>query len=87
MTNTGMTVTASKRLMSIDALRGFDMLWIIGGSEVIIAIAKACPNTFFLWLSKNFDHEWGRFRFYDLIMPFSRKDAQKHRSTKRCLPE
>jgi len=69
MTNTSMTVTAPKRLMSIDALRGFDMIWIIGGSEVIIAIAKACPNTFFLWLAKNFDHEWEKFRFYDLIMP------------------
>src|SRR6476620_209706 len=69
MTNTATSRPVPQRMESIDALRGFDMLWIIGGSEVIVAIAKACPNSFFLWLAKNFDHEWGTFRFYDLIMP------------------
>ena len=28
------------RLLSLDALRGFDMFWIIGGDELIKAIAK-----------------------------------------------
>ncbi|HBQ83774.1 MAG TPA: DUF5009 domain-containing protein, partial [Bacteroidales bacterium] len=28
------------RLLSLDALRGFDMLWIIGGSGIINALAK-----------------------------------------------
>lgn len=69
MTNGAAPGAVPKRLMSIDALRGFDMLWIIGGGEVIVAIAKACPNSFTVWLAKNFDHEWGTFRFYDLIMP------------------
>jgi predicted acyltransferase len=69
MTNPATPELVPKRLLSIDALRGFDMLWIIGGSEVIITVAKACPNSFFTWLAKNFDHEWGVFRFYDLIMP------------------
>ena len=69
MTNAVAPGLAPKRIMSIDALRGFDMLWIIGGGEVIIAIAKACPNSFTLWLARNFDHEWGVFRFYDIIMP------------------
>ena len=59
----------SKRLMCVDALRGFDMLWIIGGGEVMIALAKAYPNNFTNTLARNFDHEWGRFGFYDLIMP------------------
>ena len=31
----------SQRLMCIDALRGFDMLWIIGGAEVLISLGKA----------------------------------------------
>ncbi len=62
-------VSGTKRLMCVDALRGFDMLWIIGGGEVMIALAKAYPNNFTQWLAKNFDHEWGRFGFYDLIMP------------------
>jgi predicted acyltransferase len=69
MTNAAAPGIVPKRIMSIDALRGFDMLWIIGGGELIIAIAKACSNSFFTWLAKNFDHEWGKFRFYDLIMP------------------
>ncbi|HUQ66535.1 MAG TPA: hypothetical protein VM101_10285 [Flavitalea sp.] len=57
------------RLMSIDALRGFDMLWIIGGADVMIALSKAYPNKSFTWLAGNFDHEWGVFHFYDIIMP------------------
>ena len=30
----------SQRLMSLDALRGFDMFWIIGGEDVLRAIAN-----------------------------------------------
>ena len=60
---------SNRRLICVDALRGFDMLWIIGGGEVIIALAKVYPGTFFEGLAKHFDHEWGVFRFYDIIMP------------------
>jgi len=63
------TEAAPKRLMSVDALRGFDMLWIIGGGEVIIALDKAHPNNFFDKLAEHFDHQWGQFHFYDIIMP------------------
>lgn len=59
----------TKRLMCVDALRGFDMLWIIGGGEVIIALAKAHPNNFLNKLAEHFDHQWGQFHFYDIIMP------------------
>lgn len=58
-----------ERLMSIDALRGFDMLWIVGGSEVIVALSKAYPSAFMEKLAINFDHTWATFHFYDLIMP------------------
>src|SRR5512133_925847 len=56
-----------QRLMCIDALRGFDMLWIIGGAEVLITFWKASgfPGN----MEVNFDHTWGQFHFYDIIMP------------------
>ena len=69
MTTTSLTASVPKRLMSIDALRGFDMLWIIGAGDVIIALSKACQNSFFTGVANHFDHEWGKFRFYDIIMP------------------
>lgn len=61
--------TSGKRLVSVDALRGFDMLWIIGGGDIIIALAKAYPNNFTNKLAEHFDHQWGQFHFYDIIMP------------------
>ena len=58
------------RLMSLDALRGFDMLWIIGGSHVIEDIAKASNLPFFNSLAVQMEHQrWEGFHFYDLIMP------------------
>lgn len=57
------------RLECVDALRGFDMLWIIGGGELMKAIATHLPAPAQQWLTSQFDHEWGVFRFYDIIMP------------------
>jgi predicted acyltransferase len=59
----------SQRLMCIDALRGFDMLWIIGGAEVLISLCKASGIGFLSNMEVNFDHTWGQFHFYDIIMP------------------
>jgi predicted acyltransferase len=59
----------SQRLMCVDALRGFDMLWIIGGSEVFVALAKGSGGDFLNRMTVHFDHHWGQFHFYDLIMP------------------
>lgn len=59
----------NQRIVSIDALRGFDMLWIIGGSEVLITLAKATGWNFLSNIEVHFDHSWGQFHFYDLIMP------------------
>jgi predicted acyltransferase len=58
-----------QRLMCIDALRGFDMLWIIGGAEVVVKFSKASGFSFLNNIEKHFDHTWGQFHFYDLIMP------------------
>lgn len=63
------SAVAPKRLLCVDALRGFDMLWIIGGGDVIITLAKAYPNSFLNTLAEHFDHQWGQFHFYDIIMP------------------
>ncbi len=58
------------RLASLDALRGFDMLWIIGGSHLVEDLAKANNNPIFNALAVQMEHQqWEGFHFYDLIMP------------------
>jgi predicted acyltransferase len=59
----------SRRLMSLDALRGFDMFWIIGGSEIFIGLAKSVGNPFKLMVPQ-FEHvRWEGLHFFDLIWP------------------
>lgn len=58
------------RLLSLDTLRGFDMFWIIGGDELIHALAKNNPSPFWVSLSAQFEHpNWDGFTAYDLIFP------------------
>ena len=58
------------RLMSLDALRGFDMLWIIGGENVIRNLSKATNIGIVNVVSDQMEHvAWDGFHFYDLIMP------------------
>jgi len=60
----------SSRLVSLDALRGFDMLWIMGGERIIIALADLTGATALTWAATQMDHvEWNGFHFYDLIFP------------------
>ena len=55
------------RLLSIDALRGFDMFWIIGADELFRTLGTALNVT---WLGYQMEHaEWEGFHFYDLIFP------------------
>jgi predicted acyltransferase len=57
------------RLMSLDALRGFDMFWIIGGAEIIIGLNKALGGPFAAIIPQ-FDHvRWEGLHFFDLIWP------------------
>jgi predicted acyltransferase len=59
-----------QRLMSLDALRGFDMLWITGGDSLVFAAFAICGLETPKWLREQFDHvEWNGFRFEDLIFP------------------
>jgi predicted acyltransferase len=59
-----------QRLYSLDALRGFDMFWIIGADEVFHELAKSTDNPFWVSVSTQFTHpSWNGFHFYDLIFP------------------
>ncbi len=69
MNSTIKSKTADQRLVCVDALRGFDMLWIIGGAEVLITLAKATGIGFLSNIAVHFDHTWGQFHFYDIIQP------------------
>src|SRR5439155_14669433 len=58
------------RLRSLDALRGFDMFWIIGGDALGRALGKWYYGRTDNWLTEQLEHvEWKGFRFYDLIFP------------------
>lgn len=60
----------SGRLLSLDALRGFDMFWIMSGEHIIHALAKATKWPLFLWMSEQLHHTvWNGFTFYDMIFP------------------
>lgn len=58
------------RLVSIDALRGFDMFWIIGGDALMRAVCAWWGTPASAQLGEQFEHvDWEGFRFYDLIFP------------------
>src|ERR1700758_167387 len=59
------------RLYSLDALRGFDMFWIMGADAIFYGMAKATHhNPFWQTLAEQLDHPlWNGFHAYDLIFP------------------
>ncbi len=60
----------SKRMVSIDALRGFTMVFIIGGGGLMTSFYGVWPNSFTETLAKNMEHAgWEGFYFMDLIFP------------------
>ncbi|MCC6145389.1 MAG: DUF5009 domain-containing protein [Candidatus Hydrogenedentes bacterium] len=60
----------AKRLASVDALRGFDMFWIMGGMEMVLAFIALFVNPVPAGIARQFDHvEWEGFVAWDLIMP------------------
>lgn len=60
----------SSRLISIDALRGFDMLLIVGGGEVITALSGKVNWPWVDAISRQLEHpKWFGFTFYDFIFP------------------
>jgi predicted acyltransferase len=70
MSDTAVKAPASTRLMSLDALRGFDMFWIIGADSLVYALNRMTQNPATKFLAEQLDHaDWAGFRFYDLIFP------------------
>jgi predicted acyltransferase len=58
------------RVMSIDALRGFDMFWIIGGEKVFASLHDVFNSPTTELIRTQLTHvKWEGFRFEDLIMP------------------
>lgn len=65
-----METEAGSRLDSLDALRGFDMLWISGGDMIIAALRELTGWPIFHWGTEQLEHvPWEGFHFYDLIFP------------------
>jgi predicted acyltransferase len=59
-----------KRLASLDALRGFDMFWIMGGEGIFIGLATITGWPVFTWWAEQLEHvPWHGFHFYDMIFP------------------
>src|SRR5947209_14701601 len=70
MGNEPHAIADQQRLLSIDALRGFDMFWIIGGETLIISLAKWANFPWKDLVKDQLEHvPWEGFRFYDLIFP------------------
>ncbi len=62
--------TPSQRLYSLDALRGFDMFWIMGAEDFFHELMVATKHPAAIWIATQLSHvEWNGFRFYDLIFP------------------
>ena len=61
---------ASKRLMSLDALRGLNMLFIIGLSAVIVDLCNLWPGAISGVIAEQMTHvEWNGIRHHDTIFP------------------
>lgn len=64
------TVVKPERVLSIDALRGFDMFWITGGKPVLVALVGLFVAEMPEWLDYQLSHPaWEGFSAWDIIMP------------------
>ncbi|MBR4756652.1 MAG: DUF5009 domain-containing protein [Bacteroidales bacterium] len=60
----------SKRLDSIDALRGFDMLFIMGFASLVVSICSLFPGGDQSWLANQMHHvAWNGLAHHDTIFP------------------
>lgn len=63
-------VVPRERLLSLDALRGFDMFWITGGGYLVTVLAKNSSAGWLQTVAEQMDHvPWNGFHFFDLIFP------------------
>ena len=78
------TAFTMPRLMSVDALRGFDMFWIIGADALVYALKRMVEGAsgqvtnesgsilfrLLKLLAEQLEHvAWAGFHFYDMIFP------------------
>lgn len=64
------TILSKERVISVDALRGFDMFLIMGGDIGFQSLDKVFHNKLSGFVKTQFDHvEWFGFHFEDIIMP------------------
>jgi predicted acyltransferase len=60
----------TKRLQSLDALRGFDMFWIMGGGSIFAGLAALTGWPVLQWWDGQLEHvQWHGFHFEDMIFP------------------
>lgn len=60
----------SKRLASLDILRGFDLFMLVFLQPVLVAVSRVYSAPWFDALMRQLDHEvWEGFRCWDLVMP------------------
>ena len=66
----GMGKGSIERLGSVDALRGFDMFWILGADGLFQALTRLGDSPILKTVRSQLEHkEWEGFAFYDLIFP------------------
>ena len=70
------TTTRVDRIVSLDALRGFNFVWILGGEGVVLALADILDDrndtldTVAAVLRRQITHaQWEGFYFYDFVFP------------------
>ena len=70
MTAATPTPPTPSRLVSLDALRGFDMFWILGADALVQALSEVNGSPVAKFFAGQLDHRaWAGFTFYDLIFP------------------
>jgi predicted acyltransferase len=64
------SATVTQRLLSLDALRGFDMFWIVGAEELVRGLQKITDSGPIALVADQLRHKaWAGFHFEDLIFP------------------
>ena len=64
------TENKNTRLQSLDALRGFDMLFIMGGAGLLMALAQWFPCSLTEAIARQMEHvEWHGLAHHDTIFP------------------
>ena len=67
---TAAAAPVTQRLLSLDALRGFDMFWIVGAEDLVRGLEKISDTGPIRLIADQLQHKpWAGFHFEDLIFP------------------